>query len=218
MTQYVIAFGIELLVGLLMGFYLTDKKRGISFRELRIGAALLLLVGAFMMWRNGAVDPITWIHTGLSFVGIFGGIVLGEYFHFKLVRKVTEKIKKEDVHQSIEEFTREVKIFAKDKSGVNEYRMITAMQAAVDKIDKVRYHAVATNRKEIVEELCELSASCRALKRVSHRVSGEKVQEFTERLTSVAWDTLRETEASVQKKMAQPVHAVAIAVRSIHIK
>jgi len=83
---------LEFALGIVIGFLLSDNRRGLSFRETKFATLLFLLVNAFVLLKHPELPPAVMIHLGVSWFVLIGGILSGESIRLYMINKARQWI------------------------------------------------------------------------------------------------------------------------------
>lgn len=211
----ILAAGLELFVGLFIGFYFTDKKQGLSFNDAKIASIMFLTLHAILLF----MDKLNWVSLAYmvaSFVALLSGIFLGEYIRIRVAQKLVNKaVRKEDVYQTIKVFierTERVAIYAEDADGLHEH-----LVSVQEQIDQARLRIKVMKQPEMFAHLNHISDTCARMANMSTQVRGtediEKYRRLGQSLVELSWDTLSAMEDGVTKRVSKPIGAMSTAIK-----
>lgn len=215
----IFAIGLELFIGMFIGFYFTDRKQGLSFNDVKIASVMFLTLNAVLLFTHNT----SWLalaHMIASFVVLFGGILVGEYLRIHLARKVVSRtVRKEDIYQTIQSFIEQANRVVNGEGSHKELeeQLITVQ----GRIDQARLRVHLMKQPEMFARLNHISGMCEKLCCMSQSIQGEDAKAYRQISVSVSelsWDTLQSMEAGVTKSMTKPMTAMALSVKSISMK
>ena len=214
---------LQVLIGLMVGFYFTDKNKGLSFREIQLGAVILLIVSSFFFLGQHSFAKLSMIFSAIaSAIVFFGSILLGEWLYLRLLNRILHGIQKEQIHSSIQRLVEQAKLVAcqqcqnKEKLDAELYRTIDYLKTASKRAHLLKQHNLAQQ----LEKLAEL---CVTLSRMSMQIRSqqeefhEKYKDALDKLVTLSWETLIYTEHHIEKKMKK-LNIIALAVKAVHMK
>lgn len=212
----------ELLIGLVIGFYLSDKKRGISFKEMKFGAIAMMIVTSTLLFIGSAHNAKTLIATLVSGLVIFTGVFTGELLKIKLTAAVVRSIQKDNIYSTIRQFVAHAKFTSGRSEGINKEFMDVELYKTVDYLRGLADRATKFKQDDLAMRIHEVMASCITLNRLSTQMtdadSREKYEELADTLLDVSWDTLTYTEQKVKRDITRNWHTLAFAMKVVHTK
>lgn len=214
---------LQVLVGLMVGFYFTDKNKGLSFKEIQLGAVILFIIASLFLYNQHSFAKLTMILNIIApAIVIFGSILLGEWLYLRLLDRILHGIQKEQIHSSIQRLVEQAKLVAcrqcqnKEKLDLELYRTIDYLRTASKRAHLLKQHNLAQQ----LEKLAEL---CVTLSRMSMQIrsqqeeSYEKYKDALDKLVTLSWETLIYTEHHIEKKMKK-LNTIALAVKTVYMK
>ncbi len=88
---------LELLMGLIVGFIVSDNQKGLSSLEVKVSSLLFIMTNAFVFWRNPEVKGIIFSHLAISWIVLIIGVYVGEMIKCYMVNKYLGKIQKDKI-------------------------------------------------------------------------------------------------------------------------
>jgi hypothetical protein len=200
---YFIIIPIEFLIGMIVGIYSGDHKKGCSFKDLKVGAIIFIVINVFIFFTTSMITTASWIHLCLSFISLFGGAFIGEYILIKWRQKIiSTSVNKTDMQVTVNQFIQKSRNIADGNIG-----QATLMHY---KLNEIMFHLRRLNRcVKDTQQLHAIGDSCRTLARVSVLI-GEgrtdmkpKFDELSVRLSQVSWETLVATEITLGSELSK---------------
>jgi hypothetical protein len=213
----------EIALGAVVGFVLSDNKKGLSVEEVKISSILFLLSTAFVFYDNPQLSGALFAHLAISWFILIIGVLLGEALKMRLIGKIVRSIQKKDIQLAINELVQIATQtqFTKRESDVKE------LYAKLYKVQEM-LHGLARKSKGIqnqsfLEKVKYLFELCEDYVSLSVKIKGD-IQEgkqtdstltiwenIGKELTSLSWDTLNHAEENVKNELGK-----AFSVKVVH--
>jgi uncharacterized protein YneF (UPF0154 family) len=200
---YLIIIPIEFLIGMIVGIYSGDHKKGLSFNDLKVGAFIFFGINIFILLNASAITTASWLHLCLSFVSLFSGAFVGEYIVISWRKKiVSTSVKKADMQVTVNEFIQKSRSIA--DGNINQTTLMHY------KLNEIMFHLRRLNRYvRDTQQLHAIGDSCRTLARVSVLIGEgrtdmkDKFDELSIRLSQISWETLVATELTLGSELSK---------------
>lgn len=218
-----ILFFFQALVGLVIGFYTTDKKRGVSFKEMRFGVIVMMIVASAMLFTSEPMSFHSIVTTIICAFVLFGSIFAGEYIHIRLIESVLKSIQKENIHATVRRFVETAKTAA-CAEGVGKEFMDAELYRTINYLKGLAERAKCFKQKELANQIQTVADSCVTLSRLSVQIknrqdeSYQRYEQLADQLLAISWETLSHTEEHIQRDLGKSWNTIAFAVKTAHMK
>ena len=98
--------GLELFMGIIVGFIVCDNQKGFSITEIKVSSLLFILSNAFVFWKNPDVKAIIFSHLAISWFILMIGVYLGEKIKMHLINSYLAKMQKDKIIVKTNELVR----------------------------------------------------------------------------------------------------------------
>lgn len=95
--EMALLIGLELIMGIIVGFIVSDNQKGLSSLEIKVSSLLFIMTNAFVFWRNPEVKGIIFSHLAISWIVLIVGVYIGEMIKCYLVSKYLSKLQKDKI-------------------------------------------------------------------------------------------------------------------------
>lgn len=212
----------QVVIGLVIGFYFTDKKRGISFKEIKFGIIVMMLTTSVLLFTSHSVSLHTVVITAFSALVLFGSIFAGEVLHMKIIEAVLKGIEKENIHATVRQFVERAKLAAQASPGTYKELMDAELYRTVTHLKTLSERAKCFKQRELASQIKQVSDSCVALSRLSVKMNNpesyRRYERLADQLLDISWDTLICTEYNIQCNLSKSWKTVAFAMKTVHMK
>lgn len=212
---FIILFLAELLLGAIVGFILSDNRKGLSIEDIKISSILFLVATAFVFWDNPTITGATYAQLAFSWFVLIIGVILGELIKMRMIKRIVSSIKKKDIQIAINELV----ALASQTQHLRRREDIDILYKKLYEVQNM-LHALSvkskkTQTKEFIHklqylfELCEdyVSLSVKLREDSTKGTDAECLNEswvaIGRELTSLSWDTLNHAEENVKKELGK---------------
>lgn len=225
--MFLTIIALELVIGCIVGFVLSDNKEGLSLEEVKISSILFLIATAVVFWHNPQLNGIVFTELALSWFILTGGVILGELLKMKIIFNIIQTIKKKDIQLAINEL---VQVAARtqhmnrasDKDSLQKklYEVQTMLNALARRSEKVQSKEFLKKLRylfQLCEDYTNLSVSLRAdVQKGDINVSlMDSWNAIGEELTNLSWDTLNHAEEHVKHELGK-AFSMKLVRRALH--
>lgn len=213
----------EVLLGAVVGFVLSDNKRGLSIEEVKLSSILFLLSTAFVFWQNPELNGQVFAHLAVSWFILIIGVLLGEMLKMRLISKIIRSIQKKDIQVAVNELVQiatKTQFTLKSTDTDSLYRKLYDVQAMLNGLSRKSkgiQNDAFLEKLRYLFELCEdyVSLSVKIgddIKAGKNNVNAMIIWEnIGKELTSLSWDTLNHAEENVKNELGK-----AFSVKVVH--
>lgn len=203
----------EILLGVALGFFISDNRPGLSLEEVKVSSIVFLVTTGIVMLIHPDIDAIVFAHLTLGWLVINTAMLGGELIRLKLFQHLKNTIAKKDVQLQVNDFVRLATRYGftcqeQDRKAVEA--KLAEVQAQIRKVSaraaRLEDKQIA-NRISVVAELCERYYDTALI--LAEEEPGERRDELLEQwnelgdaLTDISWDTLNHAEASINLRLA----------------
>lgn len=224
---FLIIVALELVVGSIVGFVLSDNKEGLSLEEVKISSILFLIATAVVFWHNPQLNGIVFTELALSWFILTGGVILGELIKMKIIFNIVQTIKKKDIQLAINEL---VQVAARtqhmnrasDKDTLQKklYEVQTMLNALARRSEQEQSKAFLKKLRylfQLCEDYTNLSINLRADAKEGNMNESllESWNAIGEELTSLSWDTLNHAEEHMKCELGK-AFSMKLVKRALH--
>lgn len=215
---------LQALIGFAIGFYFTDKRRGISRYEIQLSAIVVMVtIGTFIIFKNDNLITVNILMiTALSACAMFTTIFLGEYIHIRIIEHIMKDMQKESIHSAIAHFVHVAKQTANHEGNGKEILDIE-LYKTVSRLHYLSERATCFKQKALAQQINAIAESCATLSRLSvcsyyDPESRQNYQRLADQLLAISWETLSHAEKHIQDNLAKSWNTIAFAMKAVHMK
>lgn len=205
----------EIFLGIVVGFVLSDNKRGLSIEEAKISSILFLLSTAFVFWRNPEMSGVVFAHLAISWFVLIIGVILGETIKMQLISKIVRAIQKKDIQLAVNELVQiagQVQYSRRSSDTGELYKKLYEVQSMLKTLS---HKSKKIQEPAFLEKLHYLFELCEDYTTLSVKIKEdyqnnclcqEAVEAWTaigKELTSLSWDTLNHAEENVKNQLGK---------------
>jgi hypothetical protein len=204
-----LAIPAEFLLGLILGFFLSDKQDGLTFDDIKLSLIAFLLVNAFVLWQYPAHKGIIFAALTIGWLAVNLGMLFGVITRRIMVRKVVSGLSKKDIQSSICDYIKTVRHYA---YGLVNDRGIVDMknQGVREKLDLLCEQSLSLSEdKGTSERINQMTNLCDDYLSVAHEIKAnedtvnktqmlEYLSEKGDAIVDLSWNTLNHTENEVK--------------------
>lgn len=212
MMTFILLVVAELFFGMMVGFILSDNKKGLSIEEIKISSILFLISAAIVFWQNPQLTGIVFTQLALSWFMLTVGVLLGEMLKMRLISNIVRTIQKKDIQLAINELVQ----FASQTQHTGDldslhkklYEVQDMLRGLAKKSEGIQSTSFL-NKLRYLFELCEdyVSLSVKLQRDIK---AGKQSTDMTgnwlaigQELTGLSWDTLNHAEENVKNELGK---------------
>lgn len=214
MLTILTVFPLELLLGIALGFFLSDGKPGMSLDEVKISSLVFLLTNAFVMLTHPEMSVTVFAYLAVSWIAINIGMLLGELIRFSLISRILGIIAKKDVQLKVTEFVRLATRYGFTGYHADYEAAKAQLESVYQELTRVAERAGRMKNSDTGRKLRIIGDLCRQYMDTAEIVCREQEParkqeallvwgELGNTLTSLSWDTLNHAEEEIKKKLSR---------------
>lgn len=226
--NFIILFAAELVLGGIVGFILSDNRKGLSIEEIRISSVLFLLSTAIVFWKNPEISGRVYASLAFSWIVLIIGVLLGELVKMRIINKIISSINKKDIQIAINELVQmasQSQLLKRDSDRDALYKKLYEVQNLLhllaNKSKRTQTQAFL-DKLHYLFELCEDYVSLSI--KLCDKTMGEQDTEclkvtwlsIGEELTSLSWDTLNHAEQNIKNELGK-AFSMQVVKQALHI-
>jgi hypothetical protein len=207
-----LVFGIELALGMVIGFFIADNKPGLSFDDVKTSSLAFLVANAFVMLTTPDLSVTIFALMSISWIVVNLGILAGELIRIGLFRYIIHMIVKKDVQLSISEFVRLTTRYGFTGSPVDLSKSLIHLTTVKESIQQIAKKGSRFASNKDVLRINRLGELCQQYYDVAGVVSREKDMQRKEKilsdwgqlgntLTELSWDALNHAEVGIKERI-----------------
>lgn len=212
----------ELFLGAIVGFLLSDNRKGLSIEDIKISSILFLIATALVFWENPTMDGTMYAHLAFSWLVLVVGVILGEMVKLRIIKKIISSINKKDIQIAVNELVRlssEVQYMRRKEDIASLHQKLYEVQNMLNILSK---KSKKTQPKEFNQKLYYLFELCEKYVSLSVQLredsakgkdvgcTNEEWLLIGRELTSLSWDTLNHAEENVKKELGKAFSVQAV--------
>jgi hypothetical protein len=205
----------ELFLGAIVGFVLSDNKRGLSLEEIKISSIIFLLANAFVFWQNPDAKGIVFAHLAISWFVLTFGVLIGEAIKMRLIRSIVNTIHKKDIQLAINELVQMAAHSRFTRQDTDRAELITKRNQVQHMLHTLIEKSKGIQNEDFTQKLIYLNDLCESYVKLSFlmwddmkngHVNSELIEQWTkvgQSLTGVSWDTLNHAEEKTKEYLSK---------------
>lgn len=221
MMNYLLLVSLQLVIGMAFGFYLSRAESNLTKTEIKLGVAAVMIIAGVILFQSDMPSAELALMNILSIASVIGGVMLGEYLHIRLVKRILRRVDKEMIFESINELTVEVKASVVEPTYTQRAKTETQLMDTLRVLNMAEQNAKAFGQMNLAEKVSKLASICEEFVEVSEALApydsviGVQCSDLSVRLKDLAWETLRKMEVNVQQDLGRNWNTIVYAVRTV---
>lgn len=214
MTLFIL-LAAEFIFGIVVGFILSDNKKGLSIEEAKMSSVLFLIATAVVLWQNPDMSGSVFAELALSWFVLLAGVLVGELIKMKLISNIIHAIKKKDIQLAMNEMVQlagEIQYSRRASDSDRLYHKLYEVQGSLKALSE---KSKGIQSESFMNKLRYLFELCEDYVGLSITIKGDvhegKASQDTidtwlaigKELTSLSWDTLNHAEENVKNELGK---------------
>lgn len=207
MMALILLIVVEWVFGVVVGFVLSDNKKGLSIEEAKIFSVLFMISAAVVFWQNPELSGKVFAELALSWFILVTGVLLGEIIKMRLISNIVRTIHKKDIQLAISELVQQAHQVQHTGSPETLYqklydvqKMLQGLAAKSKGIQSPAFLRKLYYLFELCEDYVSLSVT---LKANSSSDTIDTWMGIGNELTSLSWNTLNHAEENVKNELGK---------------
>lgn len=224
MSEYVVLFMVQLLIGSGFGFYMSCSETRVSKTEIKLCLATILFLSGIALFSVEQIGVTTTLAVILSIGSLTGGIMLGEVAHSAVVGRVRQKMDKNRLYRAINDLVQQIErnTGAEDEyegPSVNWYmhRTLIVLQEAETNAHMLKQDELA-QRIRMLSDVCVQFVEAGKGMEQENEHTRQQYLALSRKVKSCAWDTLQKAEIEMERGLLRSWNTFVYAVRTVQMK
>lgn len=212
MMTFAILLVAEVILGLMVGFILSDNKKGLSIEEIKLTSILFLITTAIVFWQNPELSGVVFVQLAVSWFILAMSVILGEMLKMRLICKIIRAIHKKDIQLAINELVQLAGATQYEPAGSDPKSLYHKLYDVQGMLQALAKKSKGVQSEAFLQKLYYLFELCEDYVSLTVKLKGDKStppdarttwMSIGKELTNLSWDTLNHAEENVKNHLGR---------------
>lgn len=222
--QHYEILGLQFLIGLLMGFYFSDRKVGVSKEGVQFISIAVLTVLSYVALAKPVLTFMNVSFTVISAVVLFVGVMCGEQLRIRLENRVRREVNKQGIKKAMDLFTESVKEVSISPDTDRKQFLDLKIYRSLVQLNEITAQIYKLGHKESANEISKFVLICESVSRISKEINSQEDIRYDEYIEALE-EALRLSSSMVEymeecldSKLCSAWNTLALSAKTVQMR